>query len=288
MGRSSTLQAFTLDDFESRSGSATSLLRSIAGLYLRHCARPVPRPEVLALATAAGVGQAAAQTAVTRLADRGLFHLTAEGCIAISEPAQRMFARGNRRIFTPRHMAEGDLWTLVAYSLPESLRSVRHQLRKHFTQLGGGLVSSGLWIFPQYLQTEVLQVLESLQIRHNATLFETGVPQFAHSALDSARTWWDLEKIAGLHQEFIDTIKQLEPTRKDLAHSYHCYVRLVDAWRAIPYLDPGLPPSMLPEQWPGEKSRELFLDMSTAHRDGALRYAREQLGDGLNLSAAAP
>lgn len=277
MGRSSSLQAFTLDDFEARSGSATSILRTIAGLYLRHLPAAPPRTDIVDLTTAAGVNQAAAQTAITRLIDRGLLLPAGSGHLRISDHAQAMFARGNQRIFTPRQMGEGDRWTLVTYSLPETQRPLRHQLRKHFTQLGGGLVSSGLWIFPQYLHAEVLEVLDSLQVRQNTTLFDTDKPHFARSALDSAQEWWDLDRLSSLHRGFIEAVAEMDRISRDPAHSYRCYVRLIDAWRAIPYLDPGLPTSMLPENWPGVHSRELFLTLSDTHRQAARFFVDHRL-----------
>lgn len=272
------MDAFTLDDFESRSGSATSILRTIAGLYLRHASSPVSRTRVLTLATSAGVGQAAAQTAITRLADRGLLQTPQDGMVSISSPALAMFARGTRRIFTPRQMSADDQWVLVTYSLPESMRPVRHQLRKHFSQLGGGQVSAGLWIFPEYLHAEVLEVLVSLEVRQNATLFVTGRPEFAHSAAAAAGSWWDLQKLGKRHEDFIATVAHLGIESGSPAHSYCCYVTLIDAWRAIPYLDPGLPESMLPKEWPGQRSRELFLALSAAHQQAAQDYADHLLG----------
>lgn len=277
MARNNRLAAFTLDDFDVRSGSATSILRSIAGLYLRGAPTAVARTQVVRLAIAAGVSQSAAQTSITRLVDRGLLQVEPQGKVFVSKPAQAMFSRGDRRIFSPRQMDDGDQWTLVAYSLPESLRPVRHQLRKYFSQLGGGLVSSGLWIFPHYLNAEVVEVLASLQVRKNATLFVTGEPEFAHSAPVSARAWWDLDKLQELHTDFIAAVSLLDPTSWGEAESYRCYVRLIDAWRAIPYLDPGLPPAMLPSSWPGSQSRELFLSLSDAHRLPAQKYATKLL-----------
>lgn len=274
MEKTSPLSAFALDDFESRSGSAASLVRTIAGLYLRHEQSPILRPRLIELAEAAGVLAPAAQTAVSRLIDRGLLENVDSASLRVTDSAKLMFARGNRRIFTPRQMSNSDQWVIVTYSLPESLRATRHQLRKHFIQLGGGLVSAGLWIFPQYLHAEVVQVLQALETRRFATLFTTGTPEFPDGAKQSAAQWWDLTRLAKIHLDFLHTAAKFKAEEVTPAESYRGYVALIDAWRAIPYLDPGLPDYMLPADWPGTKSRARFLELSAAYREDAEAYAR--------------
>lgn len=93
MAASTQLVAFTLDDFEARTGSAASIIRTIAGLYLRHEAAPVARTRILALATAAGVSAPTAQTAISRLADRGVLEAAGSSSLQVTAAAQAMFAR---------------------------------------------------------------------------------------------------------------------------------------------------------------------------------------------------
>lgn len=273
----SSLAAFVLDDFESRTGSAASVVRTIAGLYLRHETTPVPRPRIIEMARAAGVSTPAAQTAVSRLIDRGVLETAGPAALSVTTPAMAMFARGNRRIFTPRRMEHTDRWVLVAFSLPEALRATRHQLRKHFIQLGGGLVSAGLWIFPEYLQSEVLEVLEALDARNYATLFISETFDHPGSAREASTQWWDLDKLAKLHRSFLAATAGLDATSIDAEDAYLGYVVLIDAWRAIPYLDPSLPEHMLPDNWPGQESRERFVEISAAFQDRAAAHAEHLL-----------
>ncbi|WP_404289391.1 PaaX family transcriptional regulator C-terminal domain-containing protein [Glutamicibacter arilaitensis] len=253
------------------------MLRTIAGLYLRHEATPVPRPRILELARAAGVSAPAAQTAVSRLIDRGLLEPVEPATLSVTSPAMAMFARGNRRIFTPRRMEHDDRWVLVAFSLPEALRATRHQLRKHFIQLGGGLVSAGLWIFPEYLRSEVLEVLGALDARSYATLFISQTPDYPGTARQASAQWWDLDKLAKLHRAFLTTTAKLDASSTDEQAAYLGYVVLIDAWRAIPYLDPGLPDQILPNSWPGQESRERFLEISASFKDRAAEHAARLL-----------
>ncbi len=235
------------------------------------------RGKVLDLADAAGIPAPTAQTAISRLLDRSVFESIDGSQLQVSAQALAMFARGNRRIFTPRQMKDADPWSLVAYSLPETMRPVRHQLRKHFLQLGGGLVASGLWIFPAYLHDEVLQILQALEVRAYATVFTTQTPDFPGSPAEAARQWWDLQRLAAMHHGFIDRTGVLAAATSD-EDAYRNYVTMIDAWRALPYLDPGLPPMMLPKDWPGNLSRQRFLDLSAALQQRSAQFARRVLG----------
>ena len=279
MAPSSQLAAFALDDFETRAGSATSVLRTIAGLYLRHFPGPLPRQQVIDLAVAAGLQTAAARTALSRLLEKNLFAAHGAQQVAVTSNAQAMFARGNRRIFTAHQMGPEDPWLLVSYSVPEARRALRHQLRKHFTQLGGGMVNAGLWIFPGHLEEEVGEAIEALEASSFAFCFQTSATGPAPLDAQRAAQWWDLERLAGQHRQFLRTARKLEqlPAQQP-AQAYRDYIELVDAWRAIPYLDPGLHPQLLPPDWPGAQSTALFASLSQRLEPAALNYVRSVMG----------
>jgi phenylacetic acid degradation operon negative regulatory protein len=45
------------------------------------------------------------------------------------------------------------------------------------------------------------------------------------------------------------------------------------AWRELPFLDPGLPTSLLPDDWPAAEALRLFVEISARLRAPAWRYA---------------
>lgn len=277
MASNTSLSALSLDDFEARTGSATSIIRTITGLYVRHEAAGVARTQIVELAHAAGVSVPAAQTAISRLIDRQVLEASQASSLHVPHAAQQMFERGARRIFTPRQMSGTDPWCLVAYSLPEALRSLRHQIRKHFLQLGGGMASAGLWIFPEYLRAEVTAVLSALGARDHATLFTAQQPHFPGTPQQAAGAWWDLQRLAALHEAFLENTAAVDAQDIAPPNAYRGYVTMIDSWRALPYLDPGLPEFMLPAQWPGAESRERFIALSEALQEPASAFARSLL-----------
>ncbi|QMU96264.1 regulator [Microbacterium esteraromaticum] len=262
-----------LDDIEARPGSTTSLLRTLIGLYLRPLGGRISSAALVRLAGDLGIPAARARTAITRLKQRGLLIATADAGYALNPAALPMLERGDRRIFSVRTMAAGDEWMLVSATIPETRRDLRHQLRRRLQFLGAGAVTAGLWILPGHLAGEVDQLLAELDARSYATLFRTSDPMPAEPLPDAAARWWDLEALRAEHERFLASLVDL-----DRAEPFAAYVRLIDSWRVLPYVDPGLPASLLPEDWPGERSVQEFERLSSALTSQALAHARGAVG----------
>ena len=265
-----------LDDMDSRPGSTTSLLRTIIGLYLRGAGGWMSSAQLVTLMEAVDVSPALTRTALTRLRRKGVLDATTREGVsghAVGERARQMLERGDRRIHEPRAMGADDSWCLVSFTVPETDRGLRHQLRRRLHWIGCGTVGPGLWICPQYLQTETEEILEDLGLRGRAVLFVTSRPQVAGLLREAVADWWDLDDLAGLHLEFQDrqrAVPALPPS--DGASAFATYLRCIDSWRIIPYLDPGLPADCLPEDWPGAASSTRFLQLRDAYRPEALAY----------------
>lgn len=268
-----TTSAAVLDDIEARPGSATSLLRTLIGLYLRPLGGRIPSAALVRLAGDLGIPPARARTAITRLKQRGLLLATPDAGYALNPAALPMLERGDRRIFAVRTMAAGEDWLLVSATIPETRRDLRHQLRRRLQFLGAGAVTAGLWILPGHLSAEAEQLLAELDARAYATLFRTSDPVPAEPLADAAARWWDLGALRAEHERFLaslDGIDQGEP--------FAAYVRLIDSWRVLPYVDPGLPATLLPDDWPGERSAGEFERLSRALAPSALAHARDAVG----------
>ncbi|GAP60191.1 conserved hypothetical protein [Arthrobacter sp. Hiyo1] len=138
-----------LDDMDSRPGSTTSLLRTVIGLYLRDAGGWMSSRHIIVLMEALGVTAAVSRTALSRLKKKEIvLPQLREGVpgFAVTEGAATMLARGDRRIFNPRLMSPADRWCLVSFSIPETEREKRHQLRRRLHWIGCGTVAAGLWI----------------------------------------------------------------------------------------------------------------------------------------------
>lgn len=254
-----------LDDIDARPGSTTSLLRTIIGLYLRDLGGNISAATLVALAADLGVDAPRARTGIARLKQKGLLltHPDARGTYRLNPQAAPMLERGDRRIFHPRTMAPHEPWCLVSFSVPETQRNVRHQLRRRLQFIGAGTVGPGLWICPGHLTNEVDVILRDLGVRTAATLFRTEEPLTGVPLADAVTQWWDLDALRAEHERFLAAARHLDTPTPTAASAFAHYVHLIDAWRPLPYTDPGLPTHLLPSDWPAADSIALFTELST-------------------------
>ncbi|MFD5213296.1 PaaX family transcriptional regulator C-terminal domain-containing protein [Microbacterium sp. NPDC058345] len=259
-----------LDDIDARPGSTTSLLRTLIGLYLRPLGGTISPAALVRLAADLGIPAARARTAITRLKQRGLLIAVPSAGYKLNPAAVPMLERGDRRIFEVRTMRAGDDWTLVSATIPETRRDLRHQLRRRLHFLGAGAVSPGLWIVPGHLDGEIELLLDEIGARSFATLFRTTDPRPASPLAEAVSAWWDLPALRAEHERFLTSVAALDPSAP-----FAAYVRLIDSWRVLPYIDPGLPAELLPADWPGARSVTVFERLSRELSGRALQHMRQ-------------
>ncbi|WP_159920784.1 PaaX family transcriptional regulator [Rhodococcus sp. WAY2] len=268
-----------LDDFDSRPGSATSLIRTVLGAYVRDLGGWVAIADFVGLMQAVGIPSESTRIAVTRLKKKGV--LRARVCdgrngYEVTEQAEAMFRRGDPRIFGFRQMAEGDPWRLISFTIPETQRAARHQLRRRLGWIGCGTVSPGLWIAPEYLAEEVGDIVDALGLSAYVTTFVSTSMFVPDSQADAAARWWDLDGIAARHRDFLTRHRAALSTTEEVSprEAFVRFAPLLDEWRIIPYIDPGLPAGMLPDDWPGSDSVRLFASARDRYLTGSREWVR--------------
>jgi phenylacetic acid degradation operon negative regulatory protein len=270
--------AGVLDDADSRPGSATSLLRTIIGCYLRRLDGWIAAGALMELMTTVGVSQARTRTAILRVRSKGLLApevRDGRGGYALQPAALPALARGDRRIYSPRRMTTSDRWCLISYSIPESQRQLRHQLRRRLSWAGCGTVSAALWICPEYLTGEVEDILIDLGVRASAAIFLADETRVAGGLERAVGRWWDLSAIAARHQAFVSAYGSVVADELTAREAFAIWIGCLDAWRVMPYVDPGLPAAWLPADWPGNRSIPLFAELRERLEDLSEHYVRQ-------------
>ncbi|GFE21508.1 PaaX family transcriptional regulator C-terminal domain-containing protein [Streptomyces libani] len=248
-------------------------------------AAPVPVAALIRLLGALGVDPPSVRSAVSRLKRRGLLvpARTASGAAAygLSEAARQLLEDGDRRIFGRPAARLSDGWVLAVFSVPEEERHKRHLLRSRLARLGFGTAAPGVWIAPAQLYEETRHTLERLQLNPYVDLFTGTHAGFAPTA-DAVARWWDLDAVAAQHRAFLaeqEPVLQRWSRRRSVPPeaAYRDYLLALDAWRHLPYADPGLPSPLLPEDWPGGRAAEVFGRLHTTLRAAGARYAHEAM-----------
>lgn len=267
---------------------ARSVVFDLFGDYLRYRGGEVRLRSLVALLGCFDVPEATARVVVTRLRKEGWLSSRREGretIYALTDAAWTLLDEGRERIF---HRAQGSWdgqWTMVIYSVPESERSVREQLRKQLAWFGFGPLSSAVWLSPH---DRTAQVREAFADEPAAQLdvFRSRSPG-PDSDRDIASRCWDLAALDRAYGEFLETYRpRLASYRAERIRGTDALVErmnLIHDYRHFPFRDPDLPPELLPEGWSGRLAHEVFLE---AH--GLLRGFAESGVDTLTRSARTP
>ncbi len=235
-----------------------------------------------------GVDEPAVRSSISRLKRRQILHASRRGGAAgyeLSDSARAILREGDHRIFRRERAALTDGWLLAVFSVPEAERHKRHLLRTALTRLGFGTAAPGVWLAPAHLAASATDMLRRLGLSEYADLFRADHMAFGDLA-EKVRQWWDLDQIERLYRDFSDThgpvltrwpAPQACPGARRQA--FADYVRVLTDWRRLPYLDPGLPAELLPDDWIGITAAEVFFTLQSRLEAAARAHVAEAIGE---------
>jgi phenylacetic acid degradation operon negative regulatory protein len=260
---------------ESGYPSARHLLLTVLGEFVHPRRGEVWTGTLVEALGALGVEEKSARQALFRAAGEGLMSSTRHGRRVrwqLDAAGEQLLREGTERIYGfMRHPHPWDgRWLVLTVSVPESQRQLRHRLRTRLTWLGLGSPSPGLWVVPDVSkEAEVSAVIDELGLHDRAFAWAAS----ALSVGDPGKlinTAWDLNDVEKRYLAFIDRFGDAQPA--DAEDAFVNQVRLVQAWRRFPFLDPDLPSELLDHDWPGPRAAATFHD----RHDRWHRKAQEQ------------
>lgn len=243
---------------------------TLYGDYIRHVGGSIWVGSLIQLLARLGMSEQSVRSTIVRMSRSGwlkvdridrksYYSLTPNGKQLLDEGADRIFH------FHARRDQWDCRWRLVAYSVPETLRTEREQLRRQLSYLGFGPLTSALWISPHDLHEQVERLAESLGLTEFITHFTATHDGFSTTPSLVTRCW-DLQAINAEYSAFVARYKPLyvdcAARRQDLEPS-DCFVRrfmLIHEYRRFPFIDPELPAELLPANWHGVEAATLFQD----------------------------
>jgi phenylacetic acid degradation operon negative regulatory protein len=255
------------------------LIITIYALYARDEQNWLSIASLVRLMGDLGVEGQAVRSSVSRLKRRGLLcslHRSGTAGYALSPTSLEVLREGDARIFGRRRATVRDGWALVVFSVPETERDRRHELRSRLSRLGFGTVAPGVWLAPGHLAGEVTEVLARRSLSGYVDIFlaeHLGCPDLA----GKVRQWWDLDALSAEYEQFIRCYRPLAQRIASQAltgqDAFREYVSMLIAWQRLPYLDPGLPLELLPDSWNGVTAGDLFTEINDHLCGPALRHA---------------
>jgi phenylacetic acid degradation operon negative regulatory protein len=255
------------------------LILTLYGLYARDEHNWMSVGSVVRLMGDLGVDSAGVRSSISRLKRRGVLQSMKSGSAAgyaLSESALEVLREGDVRIFDRQRARVSDGFVLVVFSIPESEREKRHTLRTALSGMGFGTAAPGVWVAPGHLREEVSRMLERRGLSSYVDLF-TAHHQGLGPLRQQVSRWWDLDSIDAQYSDFLirfsDAHSRWKGSGDDTRAAFEIYVPMLTVWRRLPYLDPGLPPELLPEGWLGGRAADLFADLDALLRNPAREHA---------------
>jgi phenylacetic acid degradation operon negative regulatory protein len=265
-----------------RSARPRHLIVTVYGLYARSGGGWLSVAALIRLLAELGVDEPAVRSAISRLKRRGILEASRQQGSAgyqLSAEALAILREGDARIFRRRRAALTDGWLLAVFSVPEAERHRRHVLRSELTRLGFGMVAPGVWIVPAHPGDATAETLRRLGLDAYADLFHADHLAFGDAAA-KIRGWWDLDD---LERRYFAFIRAYEPVLARFerggpasgGEAFAQYVRVLTDWRQLPYLDPGLPTELLPDDWIGIRAAEEFFALRALLEEPARAYVQQ-------------
>ena len=247
---------------------ARSLLVTVWGDTIRPLGGEIAVGSLIRLMAPLRLSPRAVRAAVLRMAAQGWLRPRREGrraFYALTEAGALRVEQGVRRVYRLRPDPWDRRWRLLTYVIPEGRRADRDRLRRELAWLGLGPLSRSTWLTPHDLASVLRALVASRGLTVEVALFDA-----RHLGPDGAqalvRRCWDLDAIASRYRAFVaaartraDTFRRrLREGRVPDAASFAEKIRLVHEYRKFLFVDPGLPPELLPPRWPGWDAARLF------------------------------
>lgn len=255
------------------------LILSIYGLYAREENNWLSVGSLVELMGHLGVDSAGTRSSISRLKRRGVLEsvkFNGSAGYTLSDDALEVLRAGDLRIFGQRRASIDDGFVIIVFSVPESQRAKRHQLRSALGAMGFGTVSPGVWIAPAPLREEVAHTLARRGLSDYVHMFQARHDGFAKLS-DLAGQWWELQSIDAEYRAFNETYEGTERRLGDAENkpqtAFETYIPMLTQWRRLPYRDPGLPAELLPATWHGYRAHTLFAELDALMRTPAHRHA---------------
>ena len=155
-------------------------------------------------------------------------------------------------------------WRLVAFAVPESVRSARDAMRDVIVRLGGAAIQGGLYVSPNDWGSEIAAAAEQLAITDHVTTLTT--TDLAIGGSDEPRAvanhLWRLGDIAERHRRLLAVAERALRALPDASPTARLTtaIELAAEFTHAVEPDPLLPPELLPQPWIGVAARAKVAD----------------------------
>ncbi len=241
-----------------------SLLMTLLGDYWGGRHELLPSSVLVDLLGEFGISEVSARQAVRRLRGRNLLVQEKAGRQTFyGTPPEVARLAVERRLRVLRFGLDvtdwDERWTVVAFSVPESDRDVRRQVRHRLGELMFGMLQDALWVSPYDHVKAVISILDELGVRDAHVMRSEMFARPGHE--DSIAQAFDLESLDLRYREHAAHYEPVAERvgRGGLTPSEALTLRTeaMSAWLRFRRVDPDLPAQILPGEWGRHRARNV-------------------------------
>lgn len=255
------------------------LMVTMFGLYSQSDGGVLPVSFLVAMFEELGYAGQSARAAISRFKARGLLvsvDVDGRAGYRLCDELRETVLPDDPRIFSLSGRPDpSNSWLLAIFSVPETMRKLRHQIRRELTAMGFATTSAGVWIATPEVLDQTRQRLREHELDKFVDFFQ-GTFLVEGSLRSRVAEWWDLEKMHEQFSEFLDIYGDAvdlwseelgadpkvalacssEAQRRDC---FRYYIPMLTFWRRFPYHAPSLPDDVLPKDWKSKAARQVFV-----------------------------
>lgn len=199
------------------------------------------------------------------------------------------------QIYSPSAALRQNGWTIFRPLSDRLDRKSSDKLRRLLGQYGFGQLAPHVMIHPSIGKSAVQHIFSICGEEAGVTFFTNELGPSAESIRFLVESAWDLSEIRKGYEEFLADFGELPDTltiaRPAPATAFALRTLMIHRFRRLALRDPRLPNSLLPADWPGEKSFDLvsmayrnllpeseaYLDQRFVAKDDAIPVAENRL-----------
>jgi len=263
-----------------QTAKAQSLMLAFLGIHVLGRDTAVSSGGIIDVFDRVGVSEEAVRSTLTRMVRRGLLVRHRSGrrvYFGLTARAADILADGHHRVWeTGAVNRDWDgTWTLVGFSLPDSRRNERHDLRSQLVWSGFGLLQNGLWIAPG--TKDVVALVEDLGLTDHVNVLTAHAVKPTEAA-DLVNKAFDTGEISTRYRTFLDRWGRRRPMQ-DLPDDLARQLLLHTDWLQLVRQDPHLPAEHLPRGWPAISAERLFHRLARRYAPAARQVADSVLDE---------
>lgn len=253
--------------------NARSALFDVYGDHLRTRGGVAPVAALVRLLGALDVAAPAVRTAISRMVRQGWLApvRTPQGPgYALTDRALHRLDDSAARIYRTRDEHWDGTWHVVHLD-PVRDRASRERLRAGLAFLAYTTLDDCTWLATRR-SPELQGLLDAEGVQA-----EGFIARHEGDSRAFAARLWDLDAIGQAYIRWLgEAARLVDPAGPEPSDetAFAVRSRLVHEWRKFLFHDPGLPPALLPDGWPGRKAAEYFDAESRRLHAGATRFVQ--------------